>query len=86
MLGQDRVVDGGEGLLAREAHGKHAEVALPGKATDPGQAALGDRLAAGLPSWAGGGGAGSTLGTYCLVGMVGTDSFPPWALYVVKPH
>lgn len=51
MLAQDRAVDGREGLLAWEAHGKHAEVPLPGTTTYPCQAALGDQLEARPPSW-----------------------------------
>lgn len=46
VLGQDAVVDGREGLLAREAHSKHAEVALPRTTTSPRQVALGQELVA----------------------------------------
>lgn len=55
VLAQDGAVDAHEGLLAREAHCKHAEVALPRTTRDPRQAEhgdqLGDQLGAGPPSW-----------------------------------
>ena len=51
VLGQDGAVDAHESLLAREVHGKHTEVALPGTTRGPGQAARRDQLGAGPPSW-----------------------------------
>lgn len=80
VLGQDGAVDAREGLLAREAHRKHAEVALPGTSRDPCQAVCGDQPGAGPPSW----GADSVLISWCLVGMVRMDRFPQ-ALRVVRP-
>ena len=47
VLGQDGAVDAHEGLLAREAHCKHAEVALPGTSRDPRQACVGTSLGQG---------------------------------------
>ena len=80
VLAQDGAVDAHEGLLAREAHRKHTEVALPGTTRDPRQAMRADQLGAGPPSW----GADSVLVSWCLVGMVRMDKFPQ-ALRVVRP-
>lgn len=78
VLGQDRAVDGGEGLLAREAHGKHAEVALPGTRRTPSGRPRGPACGRGC-LLVGGEGADPAHGPEGHVGVVRTDRCPPCA-------